>query len=160
MVTSEKFERAIALILKQEGGYVNDPKDPGGETIYGITRRDHPDAWASGRPTVEQAKSIYHQHYWLPVKGDDLPWPLCVYVLDSAVNQGVEPAIRMLQRTLDTVQDGIIGPATLRLAAKSRPWHLARFMSYRALRYTGTRNFDRFGEGWFIRLFDLAREAP
>lgn len=156
---SEKFDRALAILLEREGGYVNDPKDPGGETIYGITRRDHPDAWAVGRPTLEQAAEIYRTKYWAPVKGDDLPWPLCLYVFDAAVNQGVGPATRMLQRALDTVQDELIGGATLRLAAQSRPWHWARFLAFRAMRYTGTRNFDRFGEGWFIRLFELVESA-
>lgn len=156
---SEKFERAVAIILEREGGYVNDPKDPGGETYKGITRRDHPDLWQNGRPTDQQIAQRYYDRYWQPVRGDDLPWPLCLYVFDAAVNQGVGPAIRMLQRALDTVQDELIGVATLRLAAQSRPWHWARFLAFRAMRYTGTRNFDRFGEGWFIRLFELVESA-
>lgn len=156
---SENFERAVQIVLFEEGGYVNDPKDPGGETIYGITRRDHPGLWAQGRPTVEQAKQVYREQYWNAIRGDDLPWPLCLFVFDSAVNQGVEPATRMLQRALDTVQDGIIGSGTLRLAQASREWHWARFMAYRAMRYQGTRHFDRFGEGWLIRLMRVAMKA-
>lgn len=153
------FDRAIVIVLREEGGYVNDPSDPGGETIYGISRRSHPEAWSDGRPTVEQAKQIYLEKYWDPVHGDELPWPLCLFVFDSAVNQGVESAIRMLQRALDTVQDGYIGPTTLRLAQASRPWHWARFMAYRSMRYNGTRNAARFLEGWLIRAFKVAMEA-
>jgi lysozyme family protein len=153
------FDRAVDVVLFEEGGYVDDPDDPGGETIYGITRRDHPALWANGRPSIDQAKSVYREQYWNQVKGDDLPWPLCLFVFDSAVNQGVSAAIRMMQRALDTAQDGILGPATLRLAKASREWHAARFMAYRAMRYFGTRNFDKFGEDWLIRLARVAMRA-
>lgn len=153
------FDRSIEIVLREEGGYVNDAHDLGGETIYGVSRRSHPAAWATGRPTIEQAKQIYREQYWNPVRGDDLPWPLCLFVFDAAVNQGVEPASRMLQRALDTVQDGIIGEATLRLAKASRPWHWARFMAFRSMRYGGTRNADKFLEGWLTRAFRVAMEA-
>jgi lysozyme family protein len=64
----------------------------------------------------------------------------------------------LLQRALDTVQDGHIGPQTLKLAAAATPWHAARYLALRAARYVETRNFDRFGLGWFTRLFELAKE--
>jgi len=154
-----KFARSLEILLREEGGYVNDRHDPGGETFAGITRRDHPEAWAKGRPTSEQIEKIYREQYWEAIHGDDLPWPLCLFVFDCAVNQGVSAASKLLQRSLDTVQDGIIGVTTLRLAKASRQWHWARFMAFRALRYTGTRNFDRFGEGWLIRIIRVAMES-
>lgn len=153
------FDKAFEHVIGVEGGYVNDPRDPGGETIYGITRRDHPDAWADGRPTLDQAKAIYQRLYWNAVKADALPWPLSLFVFDAAVNQGVSTAVKLLQKTLGTVQDGVLGNNTLAAINKSDPTELcAMFMADRALRYTGTRNFDVYGRGWFKRLFRLTME--
>lgn len=159
MTHENYFNRSFAVVVGLEGGYSNDPDDPGGETIYGITRRDHAAAWANGRPTIEAAKKIYFDNYWTPCKADQMPWPLCLYVFDSAVNQGVTPAIKMLQRTLQTVQDGIIGRQTVALAKKSNEWHLARFMAFRAIRYQTTRNYDKYGEGWLTRLFEVSHKG-
>jgi lysozyme family protein len=154
------FDKAFEHVVGVEGGYVNHPNDPGGETIYGITRRDHPQVWANGRPTLEQAKTIYHDHYWRPVKADDLPWPLAMFVFDAAVNQGVGTATRLLQKTLGVAQDGIIGNNTLAAIKKANPVELcALYLADRALRYTGTRNFDVFGRGWLKRLFVISMEV-
>ena len=152
------FDRAIAIVLAEEGGYVNDPRDPGGETKFGISKRQYPDIDIAAL-TLSDAKDIYRRDYWDVCKCDYLPWPLCLFVFDSAVNQGVGAAVRMLQRALDVPQDGILGLRTMAAAAKARPWHAARFMAFRAMRYQSTRNFDRFGEGWLIRLFRVAMAA-
>lgn len=154
------FDKAFEHVVGVEGGYVNHPNDPGGETIYGITRRDHPQAWANGRPTIDQAKAIYRDQYWRPVKADDLPWPLAMFVFDAAVNQGVGTATRLLQKTLGVAQDGIIGNNTLAAIRRSNPVELcALYLADRALRYTGTRNFDVFGRGWLKRLFVISMES-
>lgn len=154
------FDKAFEHVVGLEGGYVNDPRDPGGETIYGITRRDHPIAWEQGPPSIEQAKAIYQSHYWLPVKADELPWPLAMFVFDAAVNQGPGTAIKLLQKALGTVQDGILGPNTMRAIRGANQKELCGlFLSHRALRYTGTRNFDVYGLGWLKRLFVIAMEA-
>ena len=152
------FDRAFDIVVREEGGYVNDPNDPGGETNFGISKRQYP-AVDIKNLTPELAKAIYSKDYWTPASCDQLPWPLSLYVFDSAVNQGVAPACKMLQRALDTVQDGIIGRTSVRLAAASRPWHWHRFMSYRVMRYQGTRNFDQYGEGWLIRLFNVVSKG-
>lgn len=152
------FERAIDVVLAEEGGYVNDPRDPGGETKFGISKRQYPDIDIAAL-SVSAAKDIYRRDYWDVCKCDDLPWPMCLFVFDSAVNQGVGAAVRMLQRAINVPQDGILGLRTMAAAAKARPWHVARFMAFRAMRYQSTRNFDRFGEGWLIRLFRVAMEA-
>ena len=154
------FDKAFEHVVGVEGGYVNHPNDPGGETIYGITRRDHPQAWVNGRPTLEQAKVIYRDQYWRPVKADDLPWPLAMFVFDAAVNQGVGTATRLLQKTLGVAQDGLIGNNTLAAIRRSNPVELcALYLADRALRYTGTRNFDVFGRGWLKRLFVISMES-
>jgi len=162
------FDKAFEIVLGAEGGYSNDRLDPGGETNYGIAdaRDGKKDGLADldgdGRGdvsirdlTVANARSVYRMDYWDACGCDALPWPLSLYVFDAAVNQGVGAAKRMLQRALGTVQDEVIGATTLALAEKSGPWHRARFMAFRAQRYMATRNFDRFGNGWLTRLFDV-----
>lgn len=150
------FDSAVTIILGLEGGYSDDAKDPGGKTRYGITEavaRAHSYAGLMSQLPLTLAKEIYRKSYWDACHCDAIPWPLSLYVFDAAVNQGVQAAIQLLQHALGTVQDGIIGQQTLSLAASSTSWHAARFMSLRALRYTGTRNFDTYGAGWFSRLF-------
>jgi len=152
------FDLALSHVLKTEGGYSDDAADPGGKTRYGITEAV---ARANGYTgdmrefPLAHAQTIYLEDYWDACRCDELPWPLSLYVFDSAVNQGVAPARMMLQQALGTVQDGVLGPVTLRLARDATPWHARRFMALRALRYHSTRNFDRYGEGWLIRLFDV-----
>lgn len=153
------FDKAFEHVLGIEGGYVNDPKDPGGETKYGICKRSYP-AIDIKALTIEQAKAIYKRDYWDKVKGDELPSPINLFMFDAAVNQGVEPAIKMLQAALSVAQDGVFGAQTLRAAAQAKGGELpAQFMATRAMRYIGTRNFDRYGKGWFKRLFAISMEA-
>jgi lysozyme family protein len=155
------FPRAFDLVVAIEGGYVNDPRDPGGETIHGITRRDHPDLWERGPPTLEQARDRYQSRYWEPCRCGLMPWPVNLVLFDAAVNQGPEPAIRMLQSALGVIADGIVGRQTLAAIQSAQLGELVpRYLARRARRYVGTRNFDLYGEGWFFRLFRLASSLP
>lgn len=154
----QDLHRAFEVVVGIEGGYVNDPKDPGGETKWGISKRAYP-ALDIKNLTRQEAEGIYLRDYWLKCKCDQLKWPLNLFLFDSAVNQGHDAAIKMLQKALGVAQDGMIGPITLGKAKLAGPEQIAMFMSYRALRYTGTRNFDRYGTGWFKRMFLVAFEA-
>lgn len=156
-----EFERAFEYVLAAEGGFANLKGDPGGRTMYGITERDHPDLWAAGPPTLAQARERYWRDYWVASGCSSLPWPLSALVFDAAVNQGVGAAIRMLQKLVRVPQDGVFGRATMEAVKAMDPADaLPRYLAIRALRYTGTRNFDRFGEGWLWRLFHLAMKVP
>lgn len=164
------FDRAFELVVGVEGGYGNDPRDPGGETKYGVAdardgRKDGmADLNADGVPdlkiadlTLAQAKDVYRSHYWLAARCHNLSWPLSLLVFDAAVNQGVAPAVRLLQKLARVPQDGVPGPRTYEALARLDVGDaVPRYLALRALRYTGTRNFDRFGEGWLWRLFHLA----
>jgi len=82
------FKRALEFTLRYEGGYSNDPDDPGGRTIYGISERAHPEAWKHGPPTFEQAAAIYRRDYWDRCGCDELQDGLDVAMFDTAVNVG------------------------------------------------------------------------
>lgn len=153
----------MAIVLQREGGYLSPEEakrqgDPGGETKYGISKRSYPEIDISTL-TKEQAQAIYHRDYWMPIRADNMTWPLSLFVFDSAVNQGTHAAIKMLQTALGTTNDGVIGPRTLELMGKARQWHAAKFMALRARRYAISNNFDKFGEAWLIRIFTVAMES-
>jgi len=115
------FDKAIPTILAHEGGYVNDPKDPGGETNFGISKRQYPFLEIS-KLTQEQAMGLYQRDYWLPIYDDILSQAHATKVFDLAVNMGHRAAHRLLQKALrkykhfyktDITVDGIFGPKTL-----------------------------------------------
>lgn len=148
------FDRAFEIILNEEGGLSTDPRDPGGVTKYGIAQKFYP-ALDIPNLTKEDAKAIYFTDYWMPVRANELPWPLCLYVFDCAVNQGVPTAIRLLQESLGVRIDGRFGPITLQAARAVSARGMARFMAIRARRYAVTTNFNIYGTGWFTRLFTV-----
>lgn len=152
------FEKAHELVVGVEGDYSFDPRDPGGETRYGISKRAFPNEDILNL-TLARAEELYRQHYWSPIKGDQLGWPLNLFVYDCAVNQGVGVAVRLLQRAVGAVQDGVIGPKTLALARNATKEQLALFMADRGLRYARTINFDVYGRGWLKRLALVTMEG-
>lgn len=150
------FDKAFESVIGLEGGYSNDPKDAGGETNFGISKRAYPDL----NIKALTAKLIYKRDYWDKVKGDDLPYPLNAFVFDAAVNQGTDAAIKMLQQALGVAADGILGVVTVgKVKSANKSELCALFMAQRALRYTGTRSFDVYGKGWLKRLFIVAMAA-
>ncbi|MBP0047664.1 hypothetical protein H9C73_02855 [Marinobacterium sp. AK62] len=153
----ELFDFALALVLEHEGGYVNDPADPGGETYLGISARAHPDAWSNGRPSHEQVRSIYLNEYWLAADCSKLQPCVAVFLFDTAVNMGVRQAVQLLQRALRVKDDGIMGPVTRAAANKADPAHiLPSFASERLAHYAALAGWQRFGRGWSTRTVKTA----
>jgi lysozyme family protein len=151
------FDRALALVLRHEGGLVDDPRDPGGLTNCGISQRAYPNLDIRNLSVADIAL-IYRTDYWDAIKGDQLPEGLAICVFDAAVNMGTDKAIRLLQKACSVQVDGILGSNTLR-AASRLPDAVARFSADRAMAYTGIRNFDLYGKGWLRRTIATAMEA-
>lgn len=158
MDTKTLFEVSIAHLFEQEGGYVNNPNDRGGETKYGISKQSHPSIDIPNL-THEGAKYIYLQDYWLPYC-EKLPAPLAVALFDGVVQHGPDYAVRLLQKVLRVKADGIVGPVTGNAAEHS---DIKRILT---LYFAGRANFyhhiiksdssqGTFALGWFRRLFDL-----
>lgn len=95
---SPEFERTWPLIKRFEGGYVNHPNDPGGETKYGISKRSYPTRDIKNL-TEEDAKAIYWRDYWVAGGCDKMPWPLCAIFCDTAIHSGRSRALEFLART-------------------------------------------------------------
>lgn len=94
------FEKAIDFVLKWEGGYSNDPNDPGGETKYGISKKSYPKEDIKNM-TLERAKKIYYENYWLKAGCDKLPEPMNLVMFDTAVNMGRSRAKQFLSASTD-----------------------------------------------------------
>ena len=157
------FERAIAFVLEHEGGLVDNPKDPGGVTKFGISKRAYPHLDIRNLSVME-AMDIYQQDYWRPIKGDKLPMGVDIVMLDYAVHSGVRHAVQALQRAVGAKADGVIGPGTLSLvAARKRPrtlaLDLARARMNLLVRLVKQKPSQvEFLGGWMSRLFDLVGE--
>lgn len=149
------FEDCIPYILKFEGEYSFDPKDPGGETKYGISKRFYPNVDIKNL-TVQQAKDIYKKDYWDANGIEFLPPDIRLAFFDTCVNMGAYRAKILIQRTVRVREDAAIGPETLQAIRRYGPELLAHFLSERALKYASTNGFDYFGRGWMKRIFAIA----
>ncbi|HXQ16600.1 MAG TPA: glycosyl hydrolase 108 family protein [Caulobacteraceae bacterium] len=154
------FEACLPVILASEGGFVDDPHDPGGATNLGITLATL-SGWL-GRPAsiaeVEALTStavapIYLARYWNPSHACDCPGGVDLMVFDEAVNQGVGRAIASLQAALGVTADGAFGPATKAALSTADPASLVRAVAAnREAHYRALPTFPRFGRGWLARL--------
>ena len=154
------FDEIIEVVLHHEGGYVNDPKDPGGETNFGIAKRSHPDVDIKNL-TKDGAKEIYKEHYWDGNKVESLPKELRHIYFDMCVNQGKSRGVKILQRAANGKGrnidvDGGLGPATL---SAIQNISLDRVRAYRVLRFANIvidkPNQEKFWLGWFRRALEV-----
>lgn len=153
------FNDALKTVLSWEGGYVNDPHDPGGETKYGISKKAYPNIDIKNL-TLEEAAEIYKIDYWDKCRCGDLPYPIGTLVFDTAVNMGVHTAITLLQSAGEVVSDGVIGRQTISAVNGLDPAKVGRnFMALRVQRYVNLEGWGRYGLGWSRRCFDVFRRA-
>lgn len=153
------FDAAFERLLGHEGGYVDNPRDPGGETKYGISRRSYPGEDIAGM-TLERAKAIYRRDYWGPAGCDAVPDALRFDLFDAAVNSGVPAAIRLLQRAVGEVQDGVLGPLTIQAASSMpAPRIVARFNGARLAMLADLPAWPAFSRGWARRIASNLQEA-
>jgi lysozyme family protein len=146
------FDDAFEALMAHEGGYVNDPHDPGGETKYGISKRAYP-AVDIGGLTLEAAKAIYRRDYWRPAGCESVPEAVRFDLFDMAVNSGIRPAIKTLQRAVGAGEDGVLGPVSLAAIEGLAPAALmARFNGARLAMLTELATWPRFGKGWARRI--------
>jgi lysozyme family protein len=146
----QAFELTVSPAV--EGGYVDDPTDPGGATKYGISQAAYPSVDIASL-TLEGAQAIYQNDYWNAVKADTLPPPIAGLLFDAAVNQGQGWAAKALQSAVGVSTDGVLGPKTLAAVKGSDPATLHATIGWlREARYRQDADFATFGHGWIIRL--------
>ena len=155
----ENFDKCLKMLLKHEGGFVNHPKDPGGMTNLGVTKKVY-EKWVGRDVTeqemrdlsVEQVAPIYKKNYWDRCKCDDLPSGADWSVFDWAVNSGTGRASKAVQKICGAEPDGVIGPKTLALLDKiDNELIIEDMYKIRQNFYESLNTFDTFGKGWTRR---------
>ena len=161
------WDKCLQAILHHEGGYVNHPKDPGGETNLGVTKRVY-EEWGGKKDmkqlTVEDVSPIYKTNYWHKIKGDSLPGGLDLCVFDFGVNAGPGRAAKYLQTQIGTIADGGIGPNTLKKLDEYRSMHdieevIKKYQDTRLDYYKQLSTFATFGRGWTRRVEETTQLA-
>lgn len=163
----QAYDQSFKALIKVEGTYSNNPKDPGGETMYGIAKRYHPKWWANGRPTLAIAKIFYWVEYWQKLRISSLSnCPNVQHELfDTAVNMSKKRAVKFMQLAYNILSehykwtplkvDGAIGPRTIRAinlwCKKSKPCQraLAKAMNtFQSNYYLTRKHKGPFLVGW------------
>lgn len=151
------FDEAFDRLISHEGGYVNHPDDPGGETKFGISKRSYPSVDIAAL-TRDQARDIYRRDFWDRIQGDDLHDGVAFQTFDFAVNSGIETAVRHLQRSLGVADDGIWGPVSAAAArATSETDQIMRLNAERLDFMRKLRAWESFGRGWAGRIAENLR---
>jgi lysozyme family protein len=157
---TSNFDNVLELVLQSEGGFVNDPRDPGGMTNLGVSQR----VWEAfvGRPVSEaemlaltpaDVAPLYRVNYWERVHCDELPVGVDYAVMDFAVNSGTSRAAKTLQSACGVTQDGSIGPQTLQAVNNADPITLINAIcDQRMVFLQSLPSFPDFGNGWSARV--------
>jgi len=146
------FDICINRLLGNEGGYVNDPKDPGGETNWGISKRSYPMVDIKNL-TKEQAAAIYKRDFWDPLQLDNAPLGIANQLLDFAVNSGLQTSIRALQRAVGVADDGVLGTFSKQAIARMQSHDIVMLLlAERIIFMTNCKNWDSAGKGWMRRI--------
>jgi lysozyme family protein len=161
------FQACLPIILKSEGGFVDDPQDPGGATNLGITL-DTLSSWLGHSASVGEVRDltpaavgpIYEARYYNASHACDCPPGVDLMVFDEAVNQGVGRAITSLQRCAGVTADGAFGPKTKAAVAAMAPATLIeRIAADRDAHYRALPTFAHFGKGWLARVATTTGDA-
>tara|TARA_Y100000004_G_scaffold195630_1_gene263190 strand:+ start:5904 stop:6413 length:510 start_codon:yes stop_codon:yes gene_type:complete len=163
----DNFHDSLIMLLKHEGGFVNHPRDPGGMTNLGVTKKVY-EEWM-GREVTEQemrdlqpkdVRDLYKKNYWDRCKCDDLPSGLDFAVFDWAVNSGTGRASKGVQKACGAEPDGAIGPKTLALVeGQNTEYMIEKFGEIRQKFYESLSTFDTFGKGWTRRNKETTEQA-
>lgn len=163
------YDTSFDRLIGNEGGYSNNPKDPGGETNWGITwpvlhqaigASVVPSAVTIATMTRDQAKLIYKSFFWDAGKMDQYDPAISFQVFDFAVNSGIVTALRKLQTAVGVADDGNIGPATIAAIKAMTPAEvIMRFVAERLDFWRKLSTWPTFGGGWTARAANDLRYA-
>ena len=166
----QNFEKCLEMLLHHEGGYVNHPNDPGGETNLGVTRRVY-EEWCMKNDIVQKdmkdlevsdVDQIYKERYWDVICGDTLPSGLDWVIFDFAVNAGPSRAVKTLQQFIATTVDGRMGPNTIAqtmLYPAGLKGVIETYTAQRSAFYKKLKTYSTFGKGWDRRCYETRKQA-
>lgn len=146
------FDSAFSRLMDHEGGYVNDPDDPGGETKFGISKRSYPDEDIPNL-TRERAMFLFRRDFWDRVNADGLPDGVAFQLSDFAYHSGAETAVRYLQRALGVADDGHWGQVSQAAADAASESDMVMLLNAERLDFlTRRKNWPEHGRGWARRI--------
>ena len=152
MRTTITFNEAFDRLIGHEGGYVNDPKDPGGETKWGISKRAYPHLDIANL-SRDDARAIYRVDFWNRIDANTLPGSVAFQLFDFAVNSGIETAVRYFQRAIHVADDGYWGPISQRAADSTTENDMIMNLNAERLDYmTRLKNWPDASRGWARRI--------
>lgn len=157
-MASENFRRCLEFVLQEEGGWADNPRDPGGKTMRGITLRTFQAFFHGGTAeqlraiTEDQAGTIYRRNYWAMIGCDNLPSGIDLMVFDFGVNAGPSRSIGYLQVIAGVTRDGIDGAITEAAVAKlPATLIITKLAGMQRAHYRALPTYDEFGDGWEAR---------
>lgn len=146
------FDIMFDRLIGHEGGYVNDPNDPGGETKWGISKRSYPHLNIK-ELSRDGARALYYTDFWLRIHADKLRDGVAFQLFDFAVNSGIGTAVRYFQRALGVADDGYWGPRSQAAAdAASESDQIMGLCAERLDFMTRLKNWEHHGKGWARRI--------
>lgn len=167
LMSAENFNACLAVVLKEEGGFVNNPSDPGGMTNLGVTQRTWSD-WIGHDATEAEMQGLtaglvsplYLKRYWEPMGCDNWPAGVDLSVFDFGVNAGPSRSIRTLQTACGANADGVLGPLTqAAVAIADARETIIKFADLREAYYRSLPTFSTFGNGWLNRVAYVRQQA-
>lgn len=154
-----RFDEVFERVIGHEGGYVNDPQDPGGETNWGISKRSYPHVDIA-ELTRDEAKEIYRRDYWQAARCDEYDAAIGFQLFDAAINSGIGNAVRFLQRAVGVADDGHVGPVTIQAINAMTPTDVLMLFNAERIEFMSKlTTWDRFGRGWARRIAGNLRHA-
>jgi lysozyme family protein len=151
------FDDMFNRLMSHEGGYVNNPQDPGGETKWGLSKRSYPHLNIR-ELTNDDARGIYLRDFWAPINGNDLYDGVAFQLFDFAVNSSIGTAIRYYQRALGVADDGHFGPVSIAAArTMSESDQIMRLCAERLDYMRKLNTWSTFGKGWAGRIAENLR---
>ena len=157
----DNYQASLNHVLQSEGGWSDNPADPGGATMKGITLSTYQKWKGNAHISKDDLKAIsdqdvydlYKQNYWDKIKGDDLPSGVDYMVFDASVNMGVGRASKLIQTAAGVPADGVIGNGTLEAIKNANPTELMdKFSTEKEDFYKSLPTFGTFGKGWLNRV--------
>lgn len=163
----ENWDKCFSLVLENEGGFVNNPKDPGGMTNLGVTKQVW-ESWVDRDVTESEMRSLtpnivkplYKKNYWDKIRGDQLPLGVDYAAYDFAVNSGIGKSSRILQQIAAVPADGIIGPQSIAAILACNPDEMIDTICDTRLQFLkNLPTWATFGRGWQSRVDSVKATA-
>lgn len=158
------FETTFSRTIGHEGKFQANPKDRGnwtggkegvGElkgTKWGLAAMTYPHLDIANI-TLEQAKEIYYNDWWLKLKMERWPNVMKYQMFDAAFNHGTGRANQFLQFAARVKEDGVVGPNTIKAVNMTDPNDLVlRFLAKRLRYFTEVKTWSEFSKGWSLRV--------